>query len=680
MGGRGRGGKPKAPPVPTDRLLRSDQATANSAVAELDNLLDDLNSSLTSIEEDSKDLIEYRESTHFRAPSVEGAVGYQLPYSEIKQMSSSEEDLDYTEPEGGFSQAQLEALESIDARRPSGPETGTVGKLLTAFEEQQPHLYAAALKAKTAAAKISPLTAALEVTRQGLLASNLVDQNMAPGDLTHHSPSDSATPVLKGAGNCLSGSSAASSSDSGSDHLVRRNLPYAEDQGPVQEELKRFGNLIVTQFGLAANKHKQVIEALGKDLGEVDLRVQLSKVEQSIDRLNGYVNQLSEMSTRWEGGKALVHHFVTLEEFLEAFFALKVGINAELSDMKGQGVKSKASSAQSDFQKLLKVAKAKPVDLPTYDGKSKAAYAGFKESFQYIIERTNVPPELWGGQLESSLIGDALDYIGGKGQWHGKYNELWEILDDKYANRWNVTTEAVSNFYFKPLPQDTRKEHLKWYYEMANDLRALVKLNLSVEQLGTSMILQMMKADYANEVRGSLKVKAGPLDAGKAAFSLQELTSAVNDTLAVNHDPDQFCAPRSTLTLQTAVTPSASSPAAGATSFKSGGQRGRGSSWRGRGRGSFRGRGRGRGFGPKNCYVCPGKQAEGHMVKNCPNFKTVDARKRELIRQNRCAKCTAWEHGGTPCLQISMCPVSGCGEFHRSYLCSKAAPAQAGSA
>ena len=44
--GRGRGGKPKAPPVPTDRLLRSDQSsdqvTANSAVAELDNLLDDL--------------------------------------------------------------------------------------------------------------------------------------------------------------------------------------------------------------------------------------------------------------------------------------------------------------------------------------------------------------------------------------------------------------------------------------------------------------------------------------------------------------------------------------------------------------------------------------------------------------------------------------------------------------
>ena len=94
----------------------------------------------------------------------------------------------------------------------------------------------------------------------------------------------------------------------------------------------------------------------------------------------------------------------------------------------------------------------------------------------------------------------------------------WEILD-KYANRWNVTTEAMSNFYFKPLPEESRVAHLKWFYEMENDLRALVKLNLSVEGLGTSMFLQMMEADYANEVRSSLKVNTGPGNADKAAFS-----------------------------------------------------------------------------------------------------------------------------------------------------------------
>ena len=105
------------------------------------------------------------------------------------------------------------------------------------------------------------------------------------------------------------------------------------------------------------------------------------------------------MSIKWEGGKSLEHHFLTLDEFLDAFYALKVGITAELEAKKGQGVQQKPAPAQADFHKLLKVARAKPVDLPTYDGKSKASYKGFKESFKYIIEHTNVPPELCGGTI-----------------------------------------------------------------------------------------------------------------------------------------------------------------------------------------------------------------------------------------------------------------------------------------
>ena len=165
----------------------SDQATASSTVDDLGSLKDNLNSSLASIEEDSKELIdEYRESleTHFRAPSVERAVGYHLPDRKIEQMSSSEEDSHHYEDEddeGGFTQAQLEALEidkqveTIDARRPSRPETGTVDKLLSAFETQHPHLYAAALKAKSAA----PFTAAPAATRtQGLPVAGISDQNI----------------------------------------------------------------------------------------------------------------------------------------------------------------------------------------------------------------------------------------------------------------------------------------------------------------------------------------------------------------------------------------------------------------------------------------------------------------------------------------------------------------------
>ena len=158
----------------------SDQATASSTVDDLGSLKDHLNSSLASIE-DSKELIdEYRESleTHFRAPSVEGAVGYHLPDSKIEPMSSNDQELHYYEDddEGGFTQIQLEAL-----------ETGTVGKL-SAFDKQ-PHLYAAALKTKFAA----PFTAAPAVTRtQGLSFSNLSDQNMASANVGKSSAPDGA--------------------------------------------------------------------------------------------------------------------------------------------------------------------------------------------------------------------------------------------------------------------------------------------------------------------------------------------------------------------------------------------------------------------------------------------------------------------------------------------------------
>ena len=123
--------------------------------------------------------------------------------------------------------------------------------------------------------------------------------------------------------------------------------------------------------------------------------MQLARVEQVLDKLKSYTIQLSECAVRLKGGKALEHHFQAMDEISEAFCVMKVTIISELEAMKVQEVSPKQNPTQADLQNLLKVAGAKPVDLPTYDGKSKAAYAGFKDSFKYIIERTNVPEELW---------------------------------------------------------------------------------------------------------------------------------------------------------------------------------------------------------------------------------------------------------------------------------------------
>ena len=75
------------------------------------------------------------------------------------------------------------------------------------------------------------------------------------------------------------------------------------------------------------------------------------------------------------------------------------------------------------------------------------------------------------------------------------------------------------------------------------------------------------------------------------------MTSAVNDTLAVNYDPEQLLIPKSTLALKTAVTTSAKGPAAGVTPSNSSGLRCRGSGRRGKGSS----RGKRRGVGSKNC-------------------------------------------------------------------------------
>ena len=72
-----------------------EQDTASSAVAELDSIIDNLDSSITSIEEDSKEFLdEFREFavTHFRAVSeLEGAANLGVKEESMFEISSEEE-------------------------------------------------------------------------------------------------------------------------------------------------------------------------------------------------------------------------------------------------------------------------------------------------------------------------------------------------------------------------------------------------------------------------------------------------------------------------------------------------------------------------------------------------------------------------------------------------------------
>ena len=95
-------------------------------------------------------LDELRESlgTQFRAKSaVDRAVGHHLD-SKLEQMSSSGEDFDSDEEEGGFTQIGLEM--DLNVRKPSVPQPSLVQKSLPAFENQS-QLY----KGKTVTASMT---------------------------------------------------------------------------------------------------------------------------------------------------------------------------------------------------------------------------------------------------------------------------------------------------------------------------------------------------------------------------------------------------------------------------------------------------------------------------------------------------------------------------------------------
>ena len=249
-------------------------------------------------------------------------------------------------------------------------------------------------------------------------------------------------------------------------------------------------------------------------------------------------------------------------------------------------------------QNILGAAYAKPIELPEYDGECISDYTPFKEKFKYVIGHCNTPKELWAQHLENSLKGKAQKYIGTKGSWFNKYEELWAHLDNKYSNRWNIATEAVQNFFFQPEPEEDRKQTVDWFYTMKHNLDSLINLGLTMEEVGVNLILQKMPEIHAKEVRQALRTAHAGKDK-KQCFSMNTLTDVINDTIAVERLVTPQKPAQSTLNFMTQPTQQGTN---GAVSFPS-----QNTSWEG-GRGRGRGRSRGRGSGTSNkiaqCWIC----------------------------------------------------------------------------
>ena len=70
-----------------------------------------------------------------------------------------------------------------------------------------------------------------------------------------------------------------------------------------------------------------------------------------------------------------------------------------------------------------------------------------------------------------------------------------------------------------------------------------------------------------------------------------------------------------------------------------------------------------------HCHVC---ESNDHNSSQCPSFETPSARRRELIRINKCPDCAFKSKSGN----MHRCPyniVCNCGGGHRKWLCTEEA-------
>ena len=353
------------------------------------------------------------------------------------------------------------------------------------------------------------------------------------------------------------------------------------------------------------------------------------------------------------------------------------------------------------------IANSPTVALPTFHGET-TKYASFKENFQYVIQQVNGPKELWATHLVNSLKDKVKQYVGGEGEWFNKYDELWEMLDNKYANKWLLSTDTVSTFFHKARPTSDEPDPVKnYFYDQLDNIAKIIKLGMSNEELCVNHLIHTLPPAYRKELRDGLRVLQPSKT--KAAFSIKEVRKVFNDTIGVMVDeeteqnkgtlnfasssdkslrrnrrgkkqgsqacqeqpiaqPQQHVDYMPTQTLQASPQPTPQYPSQNRNSaqYPQGNDRSSDHGRHNRGRGSARGRGSGRGR-QMRCYVCLDNTRYEHTSWICPNFPTPTHKREHLAATGRCTCCTRTAHQDE-CPPEVKCLIHP-GDRHYTYLC-----------
>ena len=431
-----------------------------------------------------------------------------------------------------------------------------------------------------------------------------------------------------------------------------------------------FKNKMVHLQANASAKISKFQRDLAVDMQLADLEPMLSRVTRLQAAFARYESEFEEIMTA-EPVQDVGSLYNDIQSSLEDLDVIKYKID-KLIIFKSPKIEipTPADGMATAVAAFKTIANAPKIALPTFDGSNIGEYQPFKDKFEFMIKLIPGPKEFWPSYLENNILGEAKKYIGTKGNWHNDYAKLWEVLDDRYANRWNIATDSVKNFFFKPLPEGDQKDVLDWFYEQIDNLNSLISLGLSVEEVGTSLIIQQLPEEYAKEVRNGLRVSQ--TNKSKAAFSIKELRAVVNDTIAVQHDPATTIPVRDTLNLHTPTTKVETGASSSTSNSPQQSPQGR----RRSGGGRYQGRNFGRGRTPRDqtskCSMCD----ELHNSSKCHVYKTAEERRGRLLIKHRCPDCAYPKHeSDIPCKEWISCAVPAHqGQRHRTWLCNAGIP------
>ena len=176
----------------------------------------------------------------------------------------------------------------------------------------------------------------------------------------------------------------------------------------------------------------------------------------------------------------------------------------------------------------LQSAHAPSLELPTYEGDT-IKFIPFKTTFHRTLLALNIPKELWASHLVACLKGPAKDYIGAGEQWFNRYEELWQNLEDKYANSWNLNYTTISKFFTKTLTSEDPEQVNAFINDQILNLENVKLLKLTPENIGIIYMMHQLPVASRDIMRNAMKLRKP--NSKITDFTVEEFRQIFNETI-----------------------------------------------------------------------------------------------------------------------------------------------------